>query len=76
MKPTCLFGNKLIELLNLLDLSQADLARKAGITEAAISHYIKDKRKPNYETFMKINKVLQDELKLWLFTSSLVGEFK
>lgn len=76
MKPTCLFGYKLIELLNLLDLSQADLARKAGITEAAISHYIKDKRKPNYETFMKINKVLQDELTLWLFTSSLVGEFK
>jgi transcriptional regulator with XRE-family HTH domain len=68
------FGEKLKDALAFLDLTQKDLAKKSGVTEVSISNYIKGKRKPDYETFVKISKALEDEFKLWLFSSNLIGK--
>ena len=37
-------------------LSQRDLAKKIGVTEASISRYVKGDREPKFETIIKIAK--------------------
>ncbi|MCR5835269.1 MAG: helix-turn-helix domain-containing protein [Lachnospiraceae bacterium] len=47
-------GNRMKELLEKKNMSQRDLAEKAGCTEAAISHYIKGDRVPRASVLTKI----------------------
>lgn len=46
--------NRIKELLSANNMSQKELARNAGITESAISHYIKGDRVPRGVNLMKI----------------------
>lgn len=45
---------RLSELLNSRGMSQKDLATKTGITESAISHYVKGDRTPRGSNLSKI----------------------
>lgn len=47
-------GERIRELLERKNLTQKDLANKAGITEAATSHYIKGDRIPRSTVLTKI----------------------
>ncbi len=48
------FGKRLNLMLKVLNISQRDLAQKSGLTESAISHYIKGDRIPNASTIIAI----------------------
>lgn len=50
--------NRILALLSRHDMSQKELALAAGITESAISHYIKGDRIPRGVNLMKIAKAL------------------
>lgn len=58
----CLERNKLSvrmeELLKSRGITQKELARRAGVTEAAISHYIKGDRTPRSSVLSRIAIVL------------------
>lgn len=47
-------GNRIKELLNKHDISQKDLARYIGTTEASISRYVNDEREPVAKVLYKI----------------------
>ena len=47
-------GNRIKELLNKNDISQKDLARYIGTTEASISRYVNDEREPVAKILYKI----------------------
>ena len=51
-------NNNLKTILMLQKKSQKDLSDLTGITEAAISHYIKGDREPKYKNMVKIAEVL------------------
>lgn len=60
------FANKLKELLNKNDLKAADLARSTGLSEAAISDYLKGKKEPRGRQSIAIAKALNVSLDaLW-----------
>lgn len=48
------FGDRITELREEAKLTQEELADKIGITRAALSHYEKNRREPDYETLKKI----------------------
>lgn len=48
------FGGRLSALLNEKRISQKELSEKAGVTEAAISHYVKGDRIPRASVLAKI----------------------
>lgn len=48
--------------LAINSITQKELADKAGVTESAISHYIKGDRIPNIATMVRIAKVLNIDL--------------
>lgn len=52
------FGERLASLLKEKNLQQQTLAQKAGVTEAAVSHYIKGDRMPRANVLAKIADVL------------------
>lgn len=43
-------------------LSQRDLAKKIGVTEASISRYVKGDREPKFETIVKIARACKCKL--------------
>lgn len=47
-------GGRIAGLRENTRLTQEELADKIGITRAALSHYEKDRREPDYETLKKI----------------------
>ena len=47
-------GDRIREMIETKGLTQKDLATKAGITEAAVSHYIKGDRIPRSTVLSKI----------------------
>lgn len=47
-------GNRIKELLNKQEISQKDLARYIGTTEASISRYVNDEREPVAKVLYKI----------------------
>ncbi|MCD8307284.1 MAG: helix-turn-helix domain-containing protein [Clostridia bacterium] len=51
-------GGRMTALLNSQNMTQKELAEKAGITEAAISHYIKGDRYPRSYVLSRIAAVL------------------
>ena len=48
------FGDRLAELLKSRKMTQKKLAEKAGVTEAAMSHYIKGDRVPRASVLARI----------------------
>lgn len=48
--------------LAINSITQKELADKSGVTESAISHYIKGDRIPNIATMVRIAKVLNIDL--------------
>lgn len=57
MKPEN-FGKNLREVMKALDMCQLRLAIDTGLTPAAISQILNNKRKPNIETICKILKTI------------------
>lgn len=49
---------KLKEILKNKNISQKDLAVASGLTESAISHYVKGDREPKYKNMVAIAKAL------------------
>lgn len=47
-------GLKITELRKKKNLTQDELAKKIGISRAALSHYEKDRREPDYDTLKKM----------------------
>ncbi|MEK3785710.1 MULTISPECIES: helix-turn-helix domain-containing protein [Paenibacillus] len=48
------YGTRIAELREELGLKQEELAHTLGITRAALSHYEKNRRKPDFEMLMKL----------------------
>lgn len=60
------FADKLKEMLNKNELKAADLARATGLSEAAISDYLKGKKEPRGRQSIAIAKALHVSLDtLW-----------
>ena len=55
---TVLFGKNLRTIMFHLEISQRDLAERAGLTTAAVSQIINGKREPSLETICKILEVI------------------
>lgn len=51
-------GSRIKDLLRLRGMTQKDLASRANITEAAVSHYIRGERQPRAITVSKIAEAL------------------
>ncbi|MCC3382052.1 helix-turn-helix domain-containing protein [Paenibacillus farraposensis] len=48
------YGNRIAELREHKGLKQEELAQSLGITRAALSHYEKNRRKPDFEILNKL----------------------
>lgn len=47
-------GNRISDLREQKGLTQEELAEKLGITRSALSHYEKNRRKPDFETLITL----------------------
>ncbi|MCB5381020.1 helix-turn-helix domain-containing protein [Blautia glucerasea] len=57
----CIFADNLSDIMDEVGISQRQLAKKAHITEAALSRYLNKQRMPNMRTFMNLCYALQCE---------------
>lgn len=53
-----LFAKRLRELARQLELSDAEVARRAGLSERRYGHYVRGAREPDFATFLRICSVL------------------
>ncbi|MNJ94837.1 DNA-binding transcriptional repressor PuuR [compost metagenome] len=53
-----IFGENLRQVLNSLDMSQAELAEKTGLTSGAVNLIINGERDPGLKSIMKILNVI------------------
>lgn len=58
------FTMNLKKLMIEREMTAADIARKSGITQAALSRYINGKRTPNLNSVIKIAKALNVPIEL------------
>lgn len=68
----CIFADNLSDIMDEVGISQRQLAKKAHITEAALSRYLNKQRMPNMGTFMNLCYALQCEYSDLLPTYSMV----
>lgn len=68
----CIFADNLSDIVDEVGISQRQLAKKAHITEAALSRYLNKQRMPNMRTFMNLCYALQCEYSDLLPTYSMV----
>lgn len=68
----CIFADNLSDIMDEVRISQRQLAKKAHITEAALSRYLNKQRMPNMRTFMNLCYALQCEYSDLLPTYSMV----
>ena len=68
----CIFADNLSDIMDEVGISQSQLAKKAHITEAALSRYLNKQRMPNMRTFMNLCYALQCEYSDLLPTYSMV----
>jgi transcriptional regulator with XRE-family HTH domain len=52
------FGRNLGLFLDFFDLSQAEFAKRTGLTQAAVSQIVNGKREPGLETICRVLKVI------------------
>lgn len=55
------FGNRLRERARKLNLSDAEVARRAGLNERRYGHYVTGTREPDLATFARICRVLETD---------------
>lgn len=67
----CIFADNLSDIMDEVGISQRQLAKKAHITEAALSRYLNKQRMPNMRTFMNLCYALQCEYSDLLPTYSI-----
>lgn len=60
------FAMNLKKLMIEREMTAADIARKTGMTQAALSRYINDKRNPSLNSVIKIAKALNVPIELLL----------
>lgn len=60
------FAMNLKKLMIEREMTAADIARKTGMTQAALSRYINDKRIPRLNSVIKIAKALNVPIELLL----------
>lgn len=72
VKFICIFADNLSDIMDEVGISQRQLAKKAHITEAALSRYLNKQRMPNMRTFMNLCYALQCEYSDLLPTYSMV----
>lgn len=53
-----IFSERLSELMSRYKLSQKELAAKAGVTESAMSYYVKGERTPRSDVLTRVAKAL------------------
>lgn len=58
------FAMNLKKLMIEREMTAADIARKTGMTQAALSRYINDKRNPRLNSVIKIAKALNVPIEL------------
>lgn len=68
----CIFADNLSDIMDEVGIGQRQLAKKAHITEAALSRYLNKQRMPNMRTFMNLCYALQCEYSDLLPTYSMV----
>ena len=68
----CIFADNLSDIMDEVGISHRQLAKKAHITEAALSRYLNKQRMPNMRTFMNLCYALQCEYSDLLPTYSMV----
>ncbi len=54
LKKGASFGTKLKALRTDLDLKQADVAEKLGVSQSVYGNYEQDKRSPDFDTLVKL----------------------
>lgn len=60
------FAMNLKKIMIEREMTAADIARKTGMTQAALSRYINDKRNPRLNSVIKIAKALNVPIELLL----------
>lgn len=63
------FSERLVALMREKDINQKELAKKAGITESAMSYYVKGDRVPRSDILTRITKALETTTDYLLGTS-------
>lgn len=58
MKNTEIFAKNLVRMMRREDISQRELARRANLSEAAVSRYVQGKRFPNSKAMIELSKAL------------------
>lgn len=56
--PSAIFPKRLLAAREMRELTQAQLAEKAGLPAAAISHFETGGRKPSFENLVKLSEAL------------------
>ena len=51
-------GERLKNRIRALGLTEAEVARRAGLSEARFAHYTRDRREPDYGTLVRICRLL------------------
>lgn len=67
------FGNNLAFYLEQSEMTQRDLAFRAGLSESAISNYIKKQRTPTLKAAINIANAFGIELEELIDSSSMIG---
>lgn len=68
------FSERLIALMKQNRINQKELAQKAGVTESAMSYYVKGDRTPRSDVLTRIAKALETTTDYLLGTSESVSE--
>lgn len=68
------FSERLIVLMKQNRINQKELAQKAGVTESAMSYYVKGDRTPRSDVLTRIAKALETTTDYLLGTSGSVSE--
>lgn len=68
-----IFSERLFELMKSKKLSQKELAEKAGVTESAMSYYVKGERIPRSDVLTRIAKALGTTMDYLLGNTSEVS---
>lgn len=58
MKNTETFSGTLVRMMRREDISQRELARRANLSDAAVSRYVQGKRFPNSKAMIELSKAL------------------
>lgn len=62
-----IFGDNLVELLKESRMSQHELARLSGLTDAAVSNYINKRRMPTIKALINMAEVLNVTIDDFIF---------